>query len=316
MFLSEDSECSTAPASAENAVSADNLQGIMALRSQGCPAALRGGGKPSATPFSPHRRRIAMKPRARIGLCVPALLMAAATAADAHPGRPLNVAFNNCTEFAGVAPVDEARARALVPARYTLVTDANVAKLVVRVSDCAGVKVGNGHARPGRIAHIGIMIQSPDGTAVDPNTSLNNYTVSYASNLPDLVDGLRAYGVPAAFDAALAYEFAPATGPGKLYAAAAPGLGNSPTWFLYGTVTNPTIPSTFLANWWFLSHSLEIKMATTFPTIYFDFTSAVAFYTSRGNAIGKLLGGNAVDNFPVSFRGQFDAAQMAVTVSH
>lgn len=133
--------------------------------------------------------------------------------------------------------------------------------------------------------------------------------------MPDLVAGLAQRGVPAAFDARrLAYEFTPPQGPSELYAATAPE-GYSPTWFLHGTVTNPAIPSTFLANGWFFSHNREIKMATTFPTVYFDFTSTVAFYTSRGNAIGKLLGGNGVANFPVSFRGEFDAAQMAVTVS-
>ncbi len=247
-------------------------------------------------------------------LGVHALSIVFASAANADPGGQLNVTFKNCTEFAGVAPVDETRARALVPERYSLVTDANGAKLVVRVSDCASIQVGGQPAQPGRVAHIGIMIVSPDGTATDPNTSINNYTLSYASNLSALVSGLGKWGVPAVFDAGLAYEFAPSQGPAELYAAAAPELGNSPTWFLYGSVTTPTIPSPFLANWWFLSRNWEVKMATTFPTIYFDFTSAVSFYTSRSNVIGQLIGGNVIANFPVSYRGQYPAAQMAVTV--
>jgi hypothetical protein len=255
-----------------------------------------------------------MKPCVKLCLGVSALLTASASA-DAHPGGPLSVAFTGCTEFAGVAPVDATRARALVPAQYALVTDAAGAKLVVRVSDCAGISVGGLRAQPGRVAHVGIMIVSPDGTATDPNTSLNNYTIAYASNLPALVAGLRESGVPAALDAGLAYEFAPAQGPSELYAATAPALGGSPTWFLHGTVTNPTIASTFLANWWFFSHNRETKMATTFPAINFDFTSQVSFYTSRNNAIGQLLGGNAIANFPLSFRGQYPAAQMAVAVS-
>ena len=54
-------------------------------------------------------------------------------------------------------------------------------------------------------------------------------------------------------------------------------------------------------------------MATTIPTIYFDFTSTVSFYTSRSNLIGLLIGGNTVANFPVSYRGQYQTAQMTVT---
>jgi hypothetical protein len=262
-----------------------------------------------------------MKSSIQFCLSIPALLLASAPAAIAHTNGPLNVTFTNCTEFAGVAPVDAARARALVPAPYALVTDANGAKLVVRVSDCAGIGVGGEvglfslPARPGRVAHIGIMIASPDGTATDPNTSLNNYTIAYASNHPALVAGLRRAGVPAALDAGLAYEFSPAQGTAELYAATAPVPGTGPTWFLHGTVTTPTIASTFLANWWYYARNREIKMATTFPTINFDFTSKVSFYTSRSNAIGQLLGSNGIANFPLSFRGQFPAARMAVTVT-
>ena len=246
-----------------------------------------------------------------------ASLAATANDNDGHAGQ-LGVTFINCTEFAGVASVDVAKAQALVPSRYTLFTDADGAKLVVRVSDCAGISVNGRHPRPGRVAHIGIEVVSPDGTGTDPLTSINNYTLTYASNVPALVSGLGLFGVPAVFDAGLDYEYAPPTGPSQLYASVSPENGNSPTWFLYGTVTNPTYPSPFLANWWYSPmntwpHSGEVKMATTFPTIYFDFTSTVSFYTSRSNLIGLLIGGNTVANFPVSYRGQYQTAQMTVT---
>ncbi len=253
-----------------------------------------------------------------VAICfgIPALLIASTVHADEQPDRPLAVTFNDCTEFAGIAPVPEERARALVPAPYQLVSDAAGAKLVVRVSDCGSVVVGNQPGRPGRVAHIGIMIQSPDGTATDPNTSINNYTLSYSSNLRDLVKRLHALGVPASLDARLAYEFSPAQGPSEFYAAVAPAVESSPTWFLHGTITNPAISSTFLANWWVLSKAGQTKMATTFPAILFDFTSAVSFYTSRTNEVGQLLGSNGIANFPVSFRGQYPVADMSVTLSH
>ncbi len=228
--------------------------------------------------------------------------------------QALEVDLINCTEFAGVAPINEVKARALVPSKYQLVANGSKANLVVRVSDCQEVSV-NGHpGKPGRVAHIGIELISPDGTATDPNTSINNYTLSYASNIPELIDGLNRFALPAVKTPELDYEFAPPIGPSLLYASITPIDPNSPTWFLYGTVTNPTIPSPFLANWWYLSDSGQVKMATTFPKIYFDFTSTVSFYTSAKNGIGTLIGGNSISNFPVSFRGQYAYAQMIVTL--
>jgi hypothetical protein len=237
------------------------------------------------------------------------LAMTAAQGAD----RLRDVEFANCTEFVGVAPVAEASARALVPARFHLVADAAGARLLIRIADCEGVRVGTSARRPGRIAQIGIVIASPDGTAIDPNTSINNYTLSYATNVPALARLLREADVPAVLDPDMAYEFAPAHGPSELYAATTPGLSASPTWFIHGSVTNPAIATTFLANWWFAKGDGETKMATTFPVILFDFTSTVSFYTSRGNVIGHLIGSNKIANFPLSFRGAYEVAHMIVS---
>lgn len=253
----------------------------------------------------------------------PVLLLTAALAgpdAAAHGPAHGAVQFAQCTEFVGVAVVDAARARALVPARYTLVADAAGARLVVRAADCASVRVGNGPARPGRVAQIGIIIVSPDGTAADPATGINNYTLTYASNAPALVGALRAAGVPAALDAGLAYEVNPPTGPGsEFYVAVSPeadgGNGQRATWFLHGTVNTPTVATTFVANWWRLDGTRETKMATTVPVIAFDFASQVRFATSRLNTVGQLLQGNALAGFPLSFRGAFDAATMQTTVA-
>jgi len=190
-------------------------------------------------------------------LAIPLLITAFAINADGQKNNPYNstlqVDLNNCTEFAGVAPINETQARALTPGKYQLVTNDSEASLVVRVSDCQEVSVNGQPGRPGRVAHIGIELMSPDGTGTNPNTSINNYTLSYASNIKELVEGLNRFGLPAVQTQNLDYEYAPPQGPSALYASVAPVEPNSPTWFLYGTVTNPTIPSPFLANWWYLS---------------------------------------------------------------
>jgi len=241
------------------------------------------------------------------------LLLSLPAAFGAAQSATLTVQFSRCTEFVGVVPVDASAARALVPTAYTLVTDAAGAKLVVRAADCEAVRMGSAPAKPGRVAQIGIMIVSPDGSASDPATGINNYTLTYASNSPALMLALRAAGVPAALDPGLAYEITPA-GAGELYAAVSPEPDTaSPTWFLHGQVTVPGLNSRFDANWWRVAGGNEVKMATAIDSIDFDFSSAVSFTTSRHNLVGQLLGGNHVANFPLSFRGTFSAGTMTVT---
>jgi len=251
----------------------------------------------------------------------PSLLVAALAAGNACAHGPYSgtVQFAQCTEFVGVAPVDAIKARALVPAAYTPVIDAAGARLVVRAADCASVRVGALPPKPGRMAQIGIIILSPDGTATDPNTGINNYTLTYASNAPALVAVLRAAGVPAALDLGLAYEISPPLGTGsEFYVAVSPeldgGAGKRATWFLHGSVNSPQVPSTFLANWWRHEGGREVKMATDIPAISFDFASQVRFATSRLNTVGGLLGANGLSGFPLSFRGAFAAGTMVVTV--
>lgn len=232
---------------------------------------------------------------------------------DTHGAEQRRVIFSECTEFVGVAPVPEAAARALVPGRYSLVADVSGARLVIRIADCAGVRAGAAPRRPGTVAHIGIMINSPDGTGTDPNTAINNYTLSYATNVPALARLLREANVPAVLDPGMAYEFAPAQGPSELYAAVTPASATSPTWFIHGTVTNPGFATPFLANWWAAKGHRETKMETVFPVILFDFTSTVSFYTSRNNVIGQLLGSNRIAGFALSFRGAYETAEMIVS---
>lgn len=246
-----------------------------------------------------------------------ALMLAAPAAALADPGTPLVVRFEQCTEWVGVAAADAAGVRALVPTRYTPVVDGAGAKLVVRVADCAAVRVGNLPARPGRVAQIGAIVFSPDGTAADPNTGINNYTLSYATNSPALALALRGAGVPATLDLGLTIESTPAGARNEFYAAVSPDLDSgSPTWFLHGSVVAPSISGPFLANWWRLAGGREIKMSTDIPSIAFDFSSTMAFTTARANLVGALLPGNEVRDFQITFRGAFDLGTMTVTAVH
>jgi hypothetical protein len=258
-----------------------------------------------------------LPPSARGAVALSALLVAGGAMANGSPA-PITVQFANCSEFVGIAAADAARVRALVPPRFTPVIDGAGAKLVVRVVDCAGVRVGALPARPARVAQIGAMIVSPDGTATDPNTSINNYTLSFATNAPALALALRSTGVPAALDAGLAVEATPTGavgGAADFYAAVSPDLdAGSPTWFLHGTVFTPSYNSPFLANWWLGVGLADVKMATDIPLIAFDFSSQMTFATSRLNVIGALLPGHAVSNWQLTFRGAFDAGTMLVTV--
>lgn len=247
-------------------------------------------------------------------LAVP-LLAAAGGGGHGHGHGVPTVQFSGCTEFVGVAPVDADAARALVPTAYTLVADALGARLVVRLADCEALRVGPRPARPGRVAQYGLIIVSPDGTAADPNTGINNYTLGYLSNSPLLVQALRDAGVPAQLDEALAYE-APAAA-GEFFAAASPERAQAgPRWFVHGTVGAPVVPTTFLANWWVAGPGgRTTKMATTVPLISFDFSSQVSFTTSRQGAFATLLPGHRIAAFPLSFRGAFPAATMLTTVT-
>ncbi|MBQ0942951.1 hypothetical protein KAK07_06360 [Ideonella sp. 4Y16] len=240
-----------------------------------------------------------------------ALGLFTAVASHAHDGRPA-VQFQHCTEFVGVAPVDASAARAAVPAAYTLVADGAGARLVVRVADCQQVRVGAGPARPGRVAQIGLMVVSPDGTGTDPLTSINNYLLSYATNGAALAVVLRSAGIPVSLDEGLTIETLPQGARQELFAAVA---ADNARWGLLGQVSTPSLSQPFLANWWYSGRLGRAKMATDIPVIAFDFTSQVRFVSSLGGVMGPLLPGHASPEFPLSFRGAFDLGTMTVSLS-
>jgi hypothetical protein len=139
----------------------------------------------------------------------------------------LKVAFSNCTEFAGEGYVPLAHAQDLVPPGYVITaTSAGQAPIVVRITNCAGVRVNRSPAVPTTISQIGINVVSPDGTG-----TINNYLLIYVTNNPALVEALGFFEVPAHYDPNITYEYTPnGTGDGGV---------------LYGAVPNAGIPAYF-----------------------------------------------------------------------
>jgi hypothetical protein len=117
------------------------------------------------------------------------------------------VIFSGCTEFAAEGPISLTGAQGLVPSSYTITgASSGVAQIVVRATSCQGLTVDGWQQGPAIVAHIGINIESPDGTG-----DINNYTIIYATTSISLARSLRHLGLPALYSPSLAYEFYPRT---------------------------------------------------------------------------------------------------------
>ncbi|MBV8359799.1 MAG: hypothetical protein JO189_17960 [Deltaproteobacteria bacterium] len=246
---------------------------------------------------------------------IAALLCILVTAARAYTEEDhlaATVTFSGCTEFAGEGPIALAGAQGLVPSSY-IITGANngLAQIVVRATSCQGLRVDGSAHGPAIVAHVGINIESPDGTG-----DINNYTVIYATSSLSLARSLQRLGLPALYNSALAYEFTPNSdgSSGTLYAEVS-GDRLAP-YFLYGTETNPSGGGApFLANWWYNGCRGIIKMSTDFPDIAFG-TALETLYTSKVSLLGKLIGGNTYSNFSIlALHGVYSNAQMTVTLT-
>jgi hypothetical protein len=254
--------------------------------------------------------------------CTFALFYAAAVAAPLT-AQNFTVDFTNCSEFVGEGPVSLAVAKPLVPKPFVIAPgpSATTANIVIRATGCAGVSVNHGPSVPTNLSQIGINITPPDNTG-----EINNYTLIYVSNNPDLVLHFVAAGLPAQYDPQLTYEYpAGHTGSGNVYVAVAPppslfGRGITPH-FIYGPETAPPPNSAqdFLANWWYsvptIFGAARMKQQSDFPAISFGGQSAT-LYTDSSSTLGKLIGGNADSNFStLPLRGVYPTAHMEVTVT-
>jgi len=222
-----------------------------------------------------------------------------------------SVDFWQCTEFAGVGPVDFATASRLVEPAFTTLAVGSTAAIVVRATSCASAQVNRGAGVPAIISQIGIEIVAPDGTG-----DINNYTLIYVTDNAQLALAFRLAGLPTVFDPTIAYEFTyDSTGKsGELYVEAE-GVG-LPAYFLTGTETDPSGGGQdFKANWWYQGFAGIIKQASDFPNIAFG-TANVTLHTSRKSVLGMLIGDNTDSDFHfLPVRGVYATAHMDVTVS-
>jgi hypothetical protein len=230
--------------------------------------------------------------------------------------RGLSVDFTQCTEAVGVGPVSLAKASALVPPVFTTlpIATANApttAAIVVRATSCGGVRVDSGASLPTNISQVGVEVVSPDGTG-----DINNYTLVYLSNNPELVKRFNHAGVPALLDPGLTYQFTfdPTGAAGEIYVEAE-GFG-VPAYFITGTEADPTGPAfDFKANWWYAADKGLVKQASDFPNIAFG-TANISFHTDRTSVLGQLIGGNTDTDFHyLPVRGKYATAHMVVTVT-
>jgi hypothetical protein len=230
---------------------------------------------------------------------------------SAESPHGFSVDFSNCTEFAGVGPVDFAKASALTPPVFTTLMVGSTGGLVVRATNCKALSVNGERPSPTSISQIGLEIVPPDGTG-----DINNYTLLYVSDNLQLVLAFRRAGVPAVYDPTLTYQFTyDSTGKaGELYVEVE-SLG-LPAYFLSGTETDPATPgSDFKANWWYATPHVIVKQQSDFPAIAFG-TPSVTLHTDRTSDLGKLIGGNTDSDFHLfPVRGVYSSAHMEVIVS-
>jgi hypothetical protein len=201
--------------------------------------------------------------------------------------KDFDVAFDECTVFAGLARVDMARARALVPPEYTLFDDGGFARMVVRVASCAEVTVDGKDGGETIVSHIGIGLVGPDTTV-----NLNNYTLWYATDNSLLHARLTAAGVNADNSNQLSLAFADGT------LSVSSSSSHTPSFTVQGSAilpVNPAVPTS--ASWWDNGSRGAIRSRTVLPEIQFG-TASTVLTTPAGSALADLIGGTTL-TFPV-----------------
>jgi hypothetical protein len=196
--------------------------------------------------------------------------------------------LRGCVESVYGAMVPTAKARPLVPARYSLVGElAPVTPLVVRTSRCSTITVDTRTSDAGALAQIGLVIVPPDGTG-----NVNLYQLWYYTDVATLADTLRDARVPAQFVANLAYNY---TSCGN--AVSCPFWVNvpwpgDPTFAVAGSVTASDVSTgPFTANWWQDRAGSTIKMQSSAPNVH-QGVSDLAVHTDPASGLGRLIGGS------------------------
>jgi len=202
--------------------------------------------------------------------------------------KDFDVQFSDCDVFAGLANVSAARARALVPAEYTLAGIAPNATLVVRVAHCADVVVDGKSRGPTILSHIGVGIVGPD-----TSVNLNNYTLWYATDNALLHAKLTAAGLAADKSNSLGIDLG-ADGTLTVVSSSA----HTPSFQVTGTATLPTAaPVPTSATWWENGRHGAVSSKTVLPVIQFG-TSQTVLTTPANSELAALIGGTTL-TFPI-----------------
>jgi hypothetical protein len=234
-------------------------------------------------------------------------------ATDASAGgdawRDFDVAFDGCTEFAGIGFVPWANAEPLLPPGWTLAGDAVNAIVVVRVADCDSVAVNGLWPQPGTLSQIGLTVIGPDGDA-----DIDNYTLWYVTDHTQLHARLLLAGVDAVRECEIAYDFDPdGTGGGVLDIDVDPWW-RAPDHELHGTAMVPTAPpTTFVARWWQEGWHGTALMRTEFPDIQFS-EADMTLTTPAGSELADLIGDTTLTFSILDSYNAVANADMEVTV--
>ena len=221
--------------------------------------------------------------------------------ASALSNKDFDVAFSDCSEFAGIGFVPAANARPLVPPAYTLAGDASHAVVVVRVARCAASVVDGKSLGETLTSQIGISVTGQDTTA-----DINNYTLFYATNQALLHARYQAAGLNSDRSDDLSLQLLG----GALSASSA--SSKTPAFVVAGPATAPTAaPVQFVASWWENGIHGVVRSRTVFPAIRFG-NSSVTLTTPSGSDLALLAGSTTLTFALLDSDNDFGDAQLQV----
>lgn len=193
--------------------------------------------------------------------------------------KDFDVEFNDCNVFAGLAHVSGTRARALVPAEYTLALDGDAARMVVRVVHCSNVVVDGRETGSTIVSHIGIGLVGPDTTV-----NLNNYTLWYATDNARLHAKLTQAGIPA--DQSNHLDIGVDAQGVLTVTSRSP---HTPNFEITGTTEPPGAPVPTSASWWDDGRHGSYRSRTVLPEIQFG-NSHTVLTTPAHSDLADLVG--------------------------
>jgi hypothetical protein len=215
-----------------------------------------------------------------------------------------------CREVANVGFLPTANVRPLVPSQFALLGDgAPTTPFVIRTVHCEQVSVDGKNPKPGNIVQIGALIVGPDGDG-----DINNYTLFYDTSDAQLAEGLKKAGVPARLVPGLEESLQVAGDGSGQYHFGVPAPFE-PQLTFDGPVGAPSAtPIPFTANWWSTSDAGTVKMASTYPELFYS-GDAATLTVPPGSSLAGILGTTTVSDWPVLVLfDNFPSAHMHVTV--